>query len=155
MILFEIKEFGFFDGINNQLNCVPKNEYWLGTSNQKIFMDSNLFTWYKNVFISINLFKEGNDILSKYVSNKFNDGFMPEDYRMLSREFAFETVIDESGIEKGASLGHFLSLRLKEVEGMFFLLLYSIQGTRAPESIYFHGLYEVYVDEKFKSKYLS
>jgi len=156
MILNEIEKFVFFDGNIYNQNCEAKNDYWLGSGDAEKYLKAHIIFSFEKEEITINIFEH---LQNETHKNLFDfeapkNGFYREDLNSLSEFFQFTVLKDVNGNEVGTYLGHTLELIIKKKNKIFFLI-YSINGGRAPESIYFFGLYEAVINEEFAIKYLK
>lgn len=155
MILKEIKNIFFFDGINNQ-NCQMKNEYWLGSADAEKYLTAGISFINETEEVTIKLFEPSQNTFRKNLSDwqAPKKGFFKDDLLKLAENLKFKLLKNENGNEEGYSLGYPLQLIIKNEKNRLYFLIYAINGSRAAESIYFFGLYEVFIDDnRFKNQY--
>ena len=156
MIIQEIKQIGFYNGNNIIQNCFTKNEYWLASSAPQ-YLKAEVQFFMENEEYTIKLFENSEKYLHKTISDRDapKNGFYLKDLLQISECFKFNLLKDEVGNTKSSYLGSSLELIVSVQTKKTFFLIYSVNGGRAPESIYFFGLYEVCISDDFKVKYLS
>lgn len=148
----------FFDGKNVKNHILPKHLYWFGTSNSEEILKSEISFFDEQLGeISISIFNNSRNTVHKHLSNLNapTSGFIINDLLDLSKEFQFDIVETSHGNYEGICSGNKLRLMIRIENNKQFFLIYSIVGGRAPEAIYFFGLYEIIMDVEFYDRYFN
>ncbi|MGN6646021.1 MAG: hypothetical protein ACTHJT_05785, partial [Cytophaga sp.] len=100
MVVKEIKNIFFFDGVNSSTNAIVKNEYWFGSADSAKYLKASIFFLNENQEkVKIEVFGKSKDLIHKPLSdwNAPEMGFYEEDLISLSKDFKFELRKDNKG----------------------------------------------------------
>ena len=156
VITKEMKNIDFYDGASHMKNAAPKNEYWLCSSNQEEYNRSYIsFADKNNQEVKIKLFEQTSGLSYKYISEfqPPQSGVFKDDLISMANLFQFELKETANGITSGFYAGHPLSLIIRKGVNENYFFIYAVTGGRGLEGVYIFGLYEISLNEAFKSKY--